>query len=169
MISLPKHNLRRAQHRMKQLADRSRTDRVFQIGDWVWLKLQAYRQTSVQHRSNHKLSPKYFGPFQIRDRVGQVAYTLQLPPSAQIHPTVHVSQLKLFRGVLPKSPYIPPWLQDTPVDTPSVPEAILARRLVKRQNKAAVQYLVQWQGLNSDQATWEFADVFEAKYPDFQP
>jgi len=39
MISLLKHNLRRAQHRMKQLADRSRTDRVFQIGDWVWLKL----------------------------------------------------------------------------------------------------------------------------------
>lgn len=38
-ISNLKYHLSRAQHRMKQLADKGRTDKEFAIGDWVWLKL----------------------------------------------------------------------------------------------------------------------------------
>lgn len=41
-------NLQRAQERMKELADKGRSDRVFLVGDWVCSKLQAYRQMSVQ-------------------------------------------------------------------------------------------------------------------------
>ena len=130
MITTLKRNLKQAQHRMKQLADKGRTDRVFQLADWVWLKLQAYRQSSVQHRNNTKLGPKYFGPFQILDRIGMVAYKLNLPTSAQIHPTVHVSQLKPFKGTLPQLPYIPDWLQASNTEHLQIPEKILARRMV---------------------------------------
>jgi len=41
--------------------------------------------------------------------------------------------------------------------------------MVKRENSVAVQYLVQWEGLSEDQASGEFADEFETKYPSFQP
>jgi len=50
-----------------------------------------------------------------------------------------------------------------------IPHKVLARRMVKRQNKAAVQFLVQWVGHSEETATWVYADVFEAKYPDFFP
>ena len=116
-----------------------------------------------------KLEPKYFGPFQVLDKIGPVAYKFSLPESAQIHPTVHVSQLKAFVGTLPALPYIPTWLQGTNTANSRVPIKVLARKIVKRRNAAAVQYLVQWEGLNKDQASWEFAEELERKYPDFEP
>jgi len=91
MITHLKQNLAWAQHHMKQLADKGRTDKAFVTSDWVWVKLQAYRQSSVQHRNNHKLGPNYFGPFQVADKVGKVAYRLHLLSTAQIHSTIHVS------------------------------------------------------------------------------
>jgi len=59
----------------------------------TWHQLQPCRQSSVGSRQPHKLVAKYYGPYQIRRRVGEVAYVLDLPPEAKIHPLFHVSQL----------------------------------------------------------------------------
>jgi hypothetical protein len=89
-----RHNLERAQLRMKQHADRNRSERQFAVGEMVYLKVQPYIQSSLVQRSNQKLSFRYFGPYKILARVGSVAYRLELPDDARIHPVVHVSQLK---------------------------------------------------------------------------
>lgn len=85
MQQLPKDNLLKAQERMKIYADQRRTERSFQVGDLVYLKLQPYRQTSLALRKSLKLCSKYFGPYKILEKVGQVAYKLALPVSSKIH------------------------------------------------------------------------------------
>ena len=147
MITRLRHHLTKARERMKYQTDLGRSERKFQIGDWVWLKLQPYRQSSVQHRSNTKLGPKYFRRFQIMDRVEKGAYNLQLPTSAQIHSTVYVTQLKAFRCQLPTLPYIPHSLQGTDAEATPNPCKILAKMIAKSYDRAVVQYLIQWRGI----------------------
>lgn len=69
-------NLHQAQNRMKHYADQHRTERVLQVGDWAYLKLQPYRQTSIAVRSNLKLTSRFFGPYKVLERIGNVAYKL---------------------------------------------------------------------------------------------
>ncbi|CAH9095076.1 unnamed protein product [Cuscuta epithymum] len=143
MIQLLKLHLQRAQNRMNMWADKKRSERMFNIGDWVWLKLESYRQTIVEYRWNDKLAPKFYGPFQISQTVGKVAYQLKLPAEAKIHNTFHVSQLKEFKGILPAKPHIPTWLHNIDKESTLKPWAVLARQMVKARNQAKIKFLIQ--------------------------
>jgi len=83
---------------MKQEANKHRSERTLDIADLACVKLQPYRQHSMALRNNQKLGPKFFGPFLVVARVGTVAYRLQLPPSARIHPIFHMTLLKKHVG-----------------------------------------------------------------------
>ncbi|KAL3642027.1 hypothetical protein CASFOL_012842 [Castilleja foliolosa] len=128
-----RHNLLKARDRMKAQADRHRREITFEVGDYVYLRLQPYRQSSVAFRRSLKLSPRYFGPFLIIEKVGPVAYKLELPADSQIHNVFHVSLLRRFEG----SVHVVPTAAQLPVnsDTSTIgpqPEAILDRRVIRK-------------------------------------
>lgn len=71
-----RQHLLQAQQRMTHQADKNRVDRVFAVGDMLYLKLQPYIQSSVAVHASHKLSYKYFGPNKVLQHIGLVAYKL---------------------------------------------------------------------------------------------
>lgn len=146
-------HLHRAQQRMKNQADKHRQEREFAVGDWVYLKLQPYTQQSVARRSNHKLSYKFFGPYLILQKIGAVAYKLQLPANSKIHPVIHVSQLKAA---------LPP---DTISDAVVVPDTVVATKLFRVGAAAVPHVLIRWTGLPPSWVTWEKLEEFKARFP----
>ncbi|KAJ4821432.1 polyprotein [Rhynchospora pubera] len=158
--------LKRAQERMKKFSDNNRIERHFSVGAWVYLKLQPYRQLSVQGQYNKKLGMKYYGPFEIIEKIGPVAYKLNLPTGSQIHPVFHVSQLKKKVGengkITPNLPMMGPAgnLRNKPVK-------ILGRRMIKRNNAAVVQALIQWSTQTEEDASWIDYDELRRDFPDF--
>ncbi|CAL1390315.1 unnamed protein product [Linum trigynum] len=120
-------NLSAAQNRMKQHADTGRRDLVFQVGDPVYLKLHPYRQHSVFRRASQKLACRYYGPYLVTERIGPVAYRLDLPPGSRVHPVFHVSLLRPCHSPAPAiSTAIPPIGDDGVLSL--VPQAILETR-----------------------------------------
>ncbi|GMJ03106.1 hypothetical protein HRI_003979800 [Hibiscus trionum] len=166
-MKMLKFHLKRAQDRMKQQADKMRSEGEFQVGEWVFLKLQPYRQQTVQQRSCQKLSAKWFGPFKILDRVGTVAYRLELPADSKVHHVFHISQLK-------KRIEDAPCQQDLPVIGPDggiskEPSKDLARRIGKRGNQTVTEVLVEWSNSFPEDATWEVLHQLQSQFPNFNP
>jgi len=83
---------------MEMQANKKRRDATFNKDDLVLLRLQPYRQTTVHHRHSQKLSQRFLGPFKVLERIGSVAYRVDLPLGSKIHPVVHISLLRPYYG-----------------------------------------------------------------------
>ena len=112
------------------------------MGDWVFLRLQPYKQQSLASKGRWKLSPRYFGPFQVLKKIGSVSYKLELPTKSRIHPVFHVSSLKLKLGqhVTPL-PTLPPVDEFGQVFTE--PVVVLQKRTKSLRSKVITEVLVQ--------------------------
>lgn len=74
MLHELRNNLLATQNRMKKYADLCRWSFEFKEGEWVWLRLQPYCQNSMNHHSCNKLAKRFYGPFQVEDKISVVAY-----------------------------------------------------------------------------------------------
>ena len=141
-------------------------DVQFQIGDLVLVKLQPYRQVSVANRLSHKLSARYFGPFKVLKKIGQVEYQLELLVTTKIHDVFYVSVLKLYNGeeaatllaipqqVVHRHPILEPY-------------RVLQSRVISKDGVAGMQVLIQWHNLSITEAIWEDVDSFKLDFPTF--
>jgi hypothetical protein len=165
MSHLIKQHLERAAAHMKLQVDKNRTKCQFSVGYWVFLKLQSYVQTSVAHCSSQKLAFRFFGPFQIIQRVGNVAYKLKLPDSAMIDPVFHVSQLKQAIGGKHQVVTLPDETLPDDCHGFHVPELILSKKMVGHGRRIVQKVLVKWSSLPASLATWEDAEALRRQFP----
>ncbi|GJZ23219.1 hypothetical protein Tco_0560678, partial [Tanacetum coccineum] len=89
-----KQRIQAARDRQKSYADLKRKPIEFQVEDRVMLKVSPWKGV-VRFGKRGKLNPRYVGPFKVLEKVGAIAYKLELPQElSRVHNTFHVSNLK---------------------------------------------------------------------------
>ena len=106
---------------------------MFQVGDWVYLRLQPYKQQSLVVKGFNKLSPRFFDPYKVLERIGEVAYRLDLPPESAIHPVFHVSCFKAKLGTHNISISQLPFVNSQGILTPEPATVVQSRTIQLRR------------------------------------
>ena len=92
VLQILKANQVTSKNKMKQQANQHRSERSFEEGNWVFFRLQPYKQMSLmQINKDNKLAPKYYSPYKVLQKIGNMAYKLEIPASSWVHPIFHVS------------------------------------------------------------------------------
>ncbi|CAA6667247.1 unnamed protein product [Spirodela intermedia] len=121
-----------------------------QVGDMVFLKIKPYQMKSLAKKEIKKINPHYFDPYPIMERIGPVAYKLQLPNHSVIHPVFHISQLKkTLRTHSIKQEWI------------LILDGIKAHRSTPQDTKI----LVSWKHLPKFESLWMTVSTFLRQFP----
>nr|GEV64101.1 putative reverse transcriptase domain-containing protein [Tanacetum cinerariifolium] len=133
-----KNRLLTARSRQKSNADLKRRLTEFKVGEKVMLKVSPWRCV-IYFGKRRKLSPRFFGPFKVTERIGPVAYKLELPDKLlQLDDKLHF-----------------------------VEELVeIMDRKVKRLKQSRIPIVkVRWNSRRRPEFTWEREDFFRSKYP----
>ncbi|GKB17656.1 hypothetical protein Tco_0851579 [Tanacetum coccineum] len=137
----------------------------FQVGDKVMLKVSRWKGV-VRFGKRRKLNLIYVGPFKVLERVGSVAYKLELPEElSRVHNTFHVSNLKKCYADEPLAVPLDGLHFNDKLQFVEEPVEIVDRE-VKRLRKIRVPIVkVLWNTRRDPEFTWEREDQFKKKYP----
>src|SRR5262249_35692068 len=164
-IPIIQQRIRTAFSRQKSYSDPKRRDVSFEVGDHVFLKISPMKGV-LRFGKKGKLSPRYIGPFEILERVGNVSYRLALPPRlGHVHPVFHISMLRKY---VP-DPSHELQIQDIEVEEDlsyaEIPVAIIDRQTRTLRNKEIEMVKVLWRSQSMEECTWETEDSMKDKYP----
>ncbi|KAH6783568.1 hypothetical protein C2S52_008527 [Perilla frutescens var. hirtella] len=165
MLQCLKFFTQQTQNHMKVNADKSTMEKKFEGGNWGYLKIQPYRQSSVLRHKNLKLSLPCYG---VLEKVGQVAYRLDLTDRTKVYHVFHILLLKKKVGE-----EIIPLTELASVDEEGTfkPAPTFARdtRTIQRGRDQVTQLLVKWGEESEDLVPWEDVEFLQRKFPQLDP
>ncbi|GJV26094.1 hypothetical protein Tco_1378789 [Tanacetum coccineum] len=164
-ISQIKDRLKAARDRQKIYADKRRKPLEFSVGEYVLHKVSPWKGV-VHFGKKEKLASRFVGPFEIIEKVGPVAYRLDLPEELDgVHDTFHVSNIKKCLA----DPTLQVLLDEIRVDDKLnfVEELveILEREFKKLKRSRIAIVKVWWNSKRGPEFTWEREDHMKLNYP----
>lgn len=144
----------RAKFNQKRYADEHRRDVQLQVGDLVWIS----SKNLPPIYACAKFEPRFRGPFKITEKIGSVAYRVELPSSYSCHDVFHVSLLVKDR---PRDPAMQckeaavGWLPVNDADGNPTDQYEVDYIMEQEGSGDTARYLVKWRGMPEDRATWE--------------
>ncbi|GJU50051.1 putative reverse transcriptase domain-containing protein [Tanacetum coccineum] len=160
-----KQRMQAAYDRQKSYADLKRKPMEFQVRDKVMLKVSPWKGV-VRFGKRGKLNPRKVGPFKVLEKVGSVAYKLELLQElSRVHNTFHVSNLKKCYADEPLAVPLDGLHFDDKLQFVEEPVEIMNRE-VKRLKRSRIPLVkVRWNSMRDPEFTWERKDQFRKKYP----
>ncbi|GKD92000.1 putative reverse transcriptase domain-containing protein [Tanacetum coccineum] len=160
-----KQRMQAARDRQKSYADLKRKPMELQVRDNVMLKVLPWKGV-VHFGKRGKLNPRYVGPFKVLEKVGSVAYKLELPEElSRVHNTFHVSNLKKCHADEPLAVPLDGLHFDDKLQFVDEKVEIMDRE-VKRLKQSRIPLVkVRWNSRRGPEFTWEREDQFRKKYP----
>ncbi|GKE13381.1 putative reverse transcriptase domain-containing protein [Tanacetum coccineum] len=141
----------------------------FQVGDKVMLKVSPWKRV-IHFSKRGKINPLYIRPFKIINKVGTVAYRLELPEElSRVHSTFHVLNLKKCLANEPLAILLDEIQIDDNLHFIEEPVKIMDRE-VKRLKQSRISIVkVRWNSRRGPEFTWEREDQIRKKYPHLFP
>nr|GEV78535.1 putative reverse transcriptase domain-containing protein [Tanacetum cinerariifolium] len=164
IVQIRKH-LQAARDQQRSYANVRQKPLEFQARDRVILKILP-RKGIIRFGKRGKLNPRYIGPFKILNRIGPVAYKLELPEGlSNVHNTLYVSNIK--KCLFDESLIIPMKelkLDDKP-NFVEEPVEIMDREIKQLRQSRIPIIKVRWNSKRGPEYTWKRKDEIRAKYP----
>ncbi|GJR42077.1 putative nucleotidyltransferase, ribonuclease H [Tanacetum coccineum] len=168
-VAVAREKLKEAQTRQKSYADKHRRLLEFQPGEHVFLKVSPTRGVR-RFGIKGKLSPRFIGPFEILERVGEVSYRLALPPQlSHVHNVFHVSLLRGYKYHHLHVVSYPFGQIREDLSYTEEPESILDRQVRVMRKKTIPFVKILWRNHPEREATWETEESIRTSYPHFLP
>ncbi|GJT76953.1 putative reverse transcriptase domain-containing protein [Tanacetum coccineum] len=160
-----KQRMQVARNRQKSYADLKCKPMEFQVKDKVMLKVLPWKGV-IRFGKREKLNPRYVVPFKVLERVGDVAYKLELPEElSRVNNTFHVSNLKKCYADEPLAILLDELHFNDKLQFVEEPVEIMDREF-KRLSQSRVPIIkVRWNSRRGPEFTWESEDQFWKKYP----
>nr|GEX62249.1 putative reverse transcriptase domain-containing protein [Tanacetum cinerariifolium] len=144
--------------------DKRVTPMEFQVGDRFMLKVSPWNGV-VRFSKHGKLNPKYVGPFKVLEKVGLVAYKLELPQElSRVHNTFHVSNLKKSYTDEPLAVPLDEIHFDDKLHFVEEPVKMMDQEIKRLKRSRILIVKVRWNSRRGPEFTWEREDQFRKKY-----
>ncbi|GJY52535.1 hypothetical protein Tco_0443382 [Tanacetum coccineum] len=154
-----------ARDRQKSYVDKRRRPLEFEVGDKVMLKVTPWKGV-MRFGKRGKLNPRYIGPFRIIERIGQVAYHLELPQElSRVHNVFHVCNLKKYLSDDTLVITLEEIQLDDKLNFVEEPVEIMDREVKQHKRSRIPIVKVRWNAQRGPEYTWECEDQFKSKYP----
>ena len=160
--------MKAAQDRQKSYADKRRKDLEFDVGDMVFVKISPLKNV-IRFGKKGKLTPRFVGPFPIIERIGKLAYRLELPEKmSSVHNVFHVSYLRKYvhdSSTVVSADSCEDFEVD-PVDKrPRKPLRVVETDTKQLRRKVVKLLKIQWSDDDND-CTWEVEERMKAVHPE---
>lgn len=155
----------------KRHYDRAHQQLSFEVNDLALLRLHKGYKIPATKGIITKLTQQFVGPFRVIERIGRLAYRLDITSHWKVHPVFTIAQLEPYVTGDPFERHLPAQPADLHAEQQPlrasdsvawIPDRVLKKRTIKRGRGVITEYLLRWKGRGPEHDQWKNTKALDA-------